>query len=77
MLLLDINDYSYIIHMHWYVHSCILIIATNEVWSLSSETLHKCSTHFESFGQLALYLRAKLSIVEFEEFAILCNMVWQ
>jgi hypothetical protein len=55
----------------------ILIIATNEVWFLSSESLHKCNTHFESFGQLALYLRAKLSIVEFEEFALFCDMVWQ
>ena len=60
-----------------YASTLILIIATNEVCSLSLESLHKCSTHFESFGQLALYLRAKLSMVEFEEFAILCNMVWQ
>ena len=55
----------------------ILIIATNEVWFLSSESLHKCSIHFISFGQLALYLRAKLLIVEFEEFALFCDMVWQ
>ena len=60
-----------------YASTLILIIATNEVWSLSSESLHTCSTHFESFDQLTLSLRAKLSIVEFEEFAIFCNMVWQ